>query len=568
MSAAIILDQPGNSSFTNLDEISGRVVVRSARSIDVDAIVVKLEGESRSRLMSPGGGPANERPRPMLEYHKILYRVQTVFPAPEILEARNSLSGRSTYTLPAGQHEYPFRFKIPFNNSCHTDRNPVPTVVGIGSFSGLEVARPATQHVKKTLPPTMSGFPGEAEIRYFVKTTINRHSIFKENPRAYAPFTFFPIEPPRPPVTGSEIFARQRHSFTHFPDSGNPMKARVKGLFGDKRASGPSSPTVGDAPQVSVDVRLPQPPILTCNANLPLRMIVKKLNDSNEVLLLSSLQVSLIAYTKIRAHNVFRTEQTSWIIMSRTNMGVALGSPTDPAQTETVLDDSMWRQVALPNTVAPSFETCNIQRFYQLDVRLGLSYASASRNSVKVSNQTKAKAGTDLRYKHFLRCTSLTSSQHQQPQTIILPLRLDVQVYSGIAPPPELLEAMAQRRGPAATKLPQTTDKPADPTSEKLRMETSSNGLPTSYPPGSLAPMDATDAIPPTPVEGPSSAAQPGSSSTAQQPPMYSEAPPSYEDAIATQIAPVVAPRPQYAPPPTIEDDLLGQDEKKGWRDA
>nr|POF05850.1 hypothetical protein CFP56_53237 [Quercus suber] len=507
------------------------------RSIDVDAIVVKLEGESRSRLMSPGGGPANERPRPILEYHKILYRVQTVFPSPEIMEARTNMSGRATYTLPAGQHEYPFRFKIPFNNSCHADRGPVGPVIGINSFSGLELARPATQHVKKTLPPTMSGFPGEAEIRYFVKTTINRHSFFKENPRAYAPFNFLPIEPPRPKVTGSEIFARQRHSFLQFPDRGTPMKPKAKWLFGDKKANGPASPTAGDAPQVSVDVRLPQPPIITCNADLPLRIIVKRLNDSNEDLLLSSLQVSLIALTKIRAHDVFRTEQSSWIIMSRSNMGIALGSPTDPAQTETVLDDNMWRQQVLPNTVAPSFETCNISRSYQLDVRLGLSYPGGTRSSF-------------------------------QPQTIVLPLRLDVQVYSGIAPPPALLEAMARRPIPVPSKPTQSAATSANPTSEKLKMEASGAGFPTSYPPGSLAPMDATDAIPPHPVEIPSSSAQPGPSSSALQPPTYSEAPPSYEDAIATQIPPVAAPRPQYAPPPTVEDDLLSQDEKKGWRDV
>ena len=30
----------------------------------------------------------------------------------------------------------------------------------------------------------MTGFPGEAEIRYYVKVTVNRPSLFKENPRA------------------------------------------------------------------------------------------------------------------------------------------------------------------------------------------------------------------------------------------------------------------------------------------------------------------------------------------------------------------------------------------------
>jgi hypothetical protein len=37
--------------------------------------------------------------------------------------------------------------------------------------------------VKQTLPPSLNGFPGEAEIRYFVKVTVNRPQFYKENPR-------------------------------------------------------------------------------------------------------------------------------------------------------------------------------------------------------------------------------------------------------------------------------------------------------------------------------------------------------------------------------------------------
>jgi len=70
MQASIVLDQPGNVSFTNLDEISGQVVVRCAKSADVSGIVVKLEGESRTRLLSPPG-PNGEKARPQLEYHKV-----------------------------------------------------------------------------------------------------------------------------------------------------------------------------------------------------------------------------------------------------------------------------------------------------------------------------------------------------------------------------------------------------------------------------------------------------------------------------------------------------------------
>ena len=52
-----------------------------------------------------------------------------------------------------------------------------------------------------------------------------------------------------------------------------------------------------------------------------------------------------------------------------------------------------------------------------------------------------------------------------------------------------------------------------------------------------------------------------------QPPPDYAEAPPSYEDAIANDLPPVDAPRPEYVPPPSGDDHMLRQDEKKGWVD-
>lgn len=255
---------------------------------------------------------------------------------------------------------------------------------------GLEVAKPAQRHVKKTLPPTLNGFPGEAEIRYFIKCTVNRHSIFKENARAYAPFNFFPIEPPRAPSTGTEVYARQKHQFDAFPGD-HAAKDRMKGIFG-KKSSAPSSPTIGSpgqGPAISVDARLPAPAILTCNSDVPLRLILKKLNHHAGAVFLQSLQISLIGHTKIRAHNVFRTETNSWIIMSKSNMGIAVGSPNDPRDTGTVLDDRMWRGQSLPNTVAPGFETCNIDRFYQLDIRIGLSYAGDGTSKVRPGQMRK-----------------------------------------------------------------------------------------------------------------------------------------------------------------------------------
>ncbi|RMY44098.1 hypothetical protein D0864_15696 [Hortaea werneckii] len=530
MNTTVVLDQGGSHAYTNLDEITGRVIVRCGKSADVNSIIVKLEGESRTRLMSSGGGPNNERPKPQLEYHKILYRVQMVFPPADVLEGRSHSGSKATYTLPPGNHEYPFKFKIPFNNSCANDKSQMPTISMSGT--GFEMAKPPSRHVKKTLPPTLSGFPGEAEIRYFVKATVNRHSFFKENSRAYTPFNFFPIEPPRPSSSGSEVFARQKHTFAMMTAQ-EPVKSKMKGMFGLKKDSDLKSGYSTEAPFVSVDARLPEPAILNCNQEVPLRILVKKLNEFHEPIYLQSLQVSLIGNTKVRAHEVFRTETNSWVLMSKSNMGIVIGHPSDAVDTETVLDDRMWRGQPLPNTVAPSFETCNISRNYEVDVRVGLSYSSSGGKDAK-------------------------------PQNVVLPLRLSTMVYSGIAPPTEVLEAMAQ----AKTNGGRTTNTPAkpqanasDPVDEKTRLETQHSDF-------------GANQVPPTPVDSPDPSgrpavpprkAVPGASAAESTEPAFEDAPPSYEDAIAGNVRPVNAPRPDYAPPPTGEDELLGKNEKKGW---
>lgn len=139
-----------------------------------------------------------------------------------------------------------------------------------------------------------------------------------------------------------------------------------------------------------------------------------------------------------------------------------------------------------------------------------------------------------------------------QPQSVVLPMRLDTLIYSGIAPPAEIIERMAAAR---ATQPPRSSaarpSSNATAVDEKLRTE-------GRKPPMAAGPSSSTDpSAPPIP-------ARPGQV-PAQEPPDYSEAPPSYEDAIAAELAPLDAPRPDYAPPPVAEDDLLGRDEKKGW---
>ena len=228
------------------------------------------------------------------------------------------------------------------------------------------MARDYHRHVKRALPPSLSGFPGEAEIRYYVKVTAQRAAFYKENFRAEQNFRFFPIEPIRPPPNRREAFARRQFQFApHIP------ALQKTGIFRK-----PSASESGVPPHISIDGRLPDPPILTCNEPLPLRVLVKKLNETTEILYLSSFQIVLIGFTNIRAYDLSRTESSSWVIASKANLHVALGTPSTPANTDMEIDRTLWSTTPLLNSVCPTFETCNMSRRYELEIRIGLVHGT------------------------------------------------------------------------------------------------------------------------------------------------------------------------------------------------
>lgn len=115
MSVRVQLDNP-HAFYTNLDFISGKIVLNLTSDETISAIVVKLEGESRTMLVRPppqydqGQSRRDDRNKIAAENHKILYKLQTVFPT---ISSGGAASG-AAFTLRAGQHEYPFRFKIPY----------------------------------------------------------------------------------------------------------------------------------------------------------------------------------------------------------------------------------------------------------------------------------------------------------------------------------------------------------------------------------------------------------------------------------------------------------------------
>ncbi|KAL1844226.1 hypothetical protein VTJ49DRAFT_3882 [Mycothermus thermophilus] len=541
MSIRIVLENPPEF-YTNLDVVRGFVILNLSRHENVGAIVVKLEGESRTSLIAPYDNPSLTRDRghgdALLENHKILYKVGQVFPD-------ESSRAAGPYVLNPGQHRFPFQFKLPFNNICGNP-DAMARIGGIVSPSGslglgFRVMDGTRQllypHVTKTLPPSFTGFPGQAEIRYYLKVTVQRPGLFRENWRYQMGLKFLPIEPPRPPKTNQEAYARRPFTFHSRPQpSPVPQQQKKRSSFFDllspsPQPNGPPSPSLPqDLPQtppsIEISARLPHPAILTCNKPIPLRLIAKKLVPARAEVYLIALQVDLIGRTVVRCHNLVNTEVTRWVITSRTGLNILISRPDDAVGTDFVVPDNIWSGFSLPNTVMPSFVTCNLRRDYELEVKLGLAWQLPG-----TSPQPSSSSSSFFSSKNRSQPTPLRQELH-------LPLHFSsVQVFSGLTPPAALVEATLHGRRPATNAAPK----------------------PSTQPSTSQRPPD----LPPRPPPQPATAATTTTASTTTTPQQqqqelfpaeapYDDAPPTYEEAMAEMMTgPVFPPtgegRPAYS---------------------
>ena len=189
---------------------------------------------------------------------------------------------------------------------------------------------------------------------------------------------FFPVEPPRPAPNRRESFARITHRFAPNMDAPSKNSALSRGQFNV------DPETNVTPPEVRIDCRLPDPAIVTCTEALPLRILVENRNGSPATIYLQSINVALVATTRIRAHQLARVEETSWTILSTSQMRLPLTNmiKTEEGSKVFEIDSNLWKQHSLPNTVAPSFNTCNIGRKYELFLQVGLSWGSHKRINV------------------------------------------------------------------------------------------------------------------------------------------------------------------------------------------
>ncbi|KAK9468557.1 hypothetical protein V1512DRAFT_259773 [Lipomyces arxii] len=413
---AIVLHPAHGSTFTSLDVIHGQIQLTIGSEETLADIHVKMEGVSRTLLVVPkhpektrkDGSPKRSK-KTVIETHKILHQSTIVFPPDNV---RNT-DTKEGFTLPPGQYYYPFEFRIPINNKCLQSTSFMSKL----SFAdGAAYSRDPTQHLVATLPPSLSDVGGQAVIKYFFKVTVKRAAFYKPNKREYLPFVFLPFEPPRPDTHGEQFFVRRKHQFPYLPSheridghapTGPAIPPKKKGFLSALSAASRQAPFVRQSgPEFYLEARVPDPPIMTPAEPLPLHLFVSSASPLTVPLFLHALRVNLVARTLIAAQEHNRETAYGLTIHNSENLKLQMGQIVNPkpGTFEAEFDLRKCGQIVLPNTIPPSFKTCNVARKYSLEI------------FAKVSHSRHGEAD-------------------------IIALAFDIDVYSGVKPPRSLLDA-------------------------------------------------------------------------------------------------------------------------------
>lgn len=398
-----VLDPEGANTFTNLDVIRGKVHLKLTKETSIKSIVVKLEGVTRTQVAINRHEPRNRDNRRKgveIETHKVLYKQQTVFPSAKI----NAASTAKEFTLKAGSYQYDFEMKIPVNSSCGTQPasafnaqkiadqiNEVPIVGAVSrpvmsvskpvlSRTGIDFAQASSTHIDGVLPPSLSGMGELASVKYFIKVTVNRASFLAINARNYHPFVFLPVDQPRLVDSNRMAFVRRELRVGLYQEEpSSSQKSGMRWFFKDSFGTRPTAQVA-----FNFEARYPASMDFVPLCRLPLQLCAVFKKDPStmpiSILYLRELELELIASTVARAHQEVRTDSMALKFFERSNLNLALN--LEMAQRidnrgrvywEISLPESLLEGAQMPDSVCPSFVTCNIKRSYNLKVEAGFS---------------------------------------------------------------------------------------------------------------------------------------------------------------------------------------------------
>ncbi|CAI4215060.1 unnamed protein product [Parascedosporium putredinis] len=256
---------------------------------------------------------------------------------------------------------------------------------------------------------------------------------------------------------------------------------------------------------------------------LPLQVLATKKMPSTQAVFLVAVQIELVGTTRIRCYDMVETVVNKFVVVSNANLHIPLTKgPDDDVGTEVEVPNDIWRNIPLPNTVCPTFSTCNLSRSYALDIKLGLAWETLGSKGKLANGSVSTPAGhlpapPLLRRQGVLGYRSapevLSAVQNRPPGK--------QQASAGPAPTPGKTSVAAGT--PTSPSAPAVVERPPH-----LPPRVNSNQSNAPLRPGAGQPSSAAAApAPPTILCIP--ATRYGGS------PPYDDAPPSYDEAMASE---------------------------------
>jgi len=237
----------------------------------------------------------------------------------------------------------------------------------------------------------MQIFNGDGAVKYFLKATLDRPEIYKENLRAIFPFEFSPMPTNQtfPTEQGRDVCLSCRGTADdNFFDNNNDQNAASSSQAGG-RPSLPSrlgfisrkpvtSPKLDSSGKGVMDLQLriyaQLSGCLVVNKPIPLQINISMMNrpTTEAILALTSIHIELIGKTQIVAQGINSERSNSTVMFSKSYLNHRLDF--NPETKHAYIPSEFWSRIAIPDILTPSFQICNIIHQYELQIRFDLRW--------------------------------------------------------------------------------------------------------------------------------------------------------------------------------------------------
>ncbi|KAE8153997.1 hypothetical protein BDV25DRAFT_5769 [Aspergillus avenaceus] len=121
----------------------------------------------------------------------------------------------------------------------------------------------------------------------------------------------------------------------------------------------------------NVDVTLLNGPYLYLGSPIPLKVQLTATHGTRFSVWLNDFQTLLLGEAEFRAGGLTERDTQVHIIQTMTNIRYNVYNSDSSSERAICIGENLWNNHRVPDTAMPSFETCNINQSYKLDVRLG-----------------------------------------------------------------------------------------------------------------------------------------------------------------------------------------------------